>query len=134
MRSVLSWTDLLDQQKEGFMSQEERGNRSRGELEMEVIAMLRRLKVAPITITRHENAALGAEYRWTFLNLGGNDRNFIPALEEALNQAMAWLWAVVEEEIPPELPESIRANLPEWNAKLYEAKRARRLQDEREGQ
>ncbi len=50
---------------------ESQGNRSHGELEMDIIAMLRNLKLTPITITRHENAGFGAEYQWQALHLHG---------------------------------------------------------------
>jgi hypothetical protein len=110
-------------------SEEQPGNRSRVALEMEIIAMLRRLEVAPITMTRNENAQFGTKYQWQFMNLRGSGFHFIEALEDALNQAMILLWIMENEEVPPEIPESIRANLSEWNIKMLEARRERKLRE-----
>jgi hypothetical protein len=113
------------------MSQEDvQANRSRGELEMEIIAMLRNLKMAPITITRHENAGFGAEYQWQALHLHGAQHDFVTALEDALTQTTAMLY--VMDDVPLPLPENIRAHMTEGNIKQYEARRARKLQERRD--
>lgn len=113
------------------MSQEDaHANRSRGELEMDIIAMLRNLKLAPITITRHENAGFALEYQWQALHLHGAKYDFVTALEDALSQTMAMLYMM--DDVPLPIPESIRAHMTEANIKQYEARRARKLREHRD--
>jgi hypothetical protein len=56
------------------------------------------------------------------------------ALEDALNQSMAYLWAVEEERIPDisDIPESVRPNIPEWNLKLLERRWEKRRREREE--
>ncbi len=116
------------------MSLDGHGDHTRAELEMEIVAMLRRLKIAPITMTcaDGDNLLDIGRYNWEFLQLRGGGYTIVEALEAALNQSMTWLWAVEEERVPDisDIPESVRANLPEWNLKLlqqrYEKKRRER--------
>ena len=117
------------------MSLDGHGNHTRAELEMEIIEMLRHLKIAPIVMTRADGDNLVdiGRYNWEFLQLRGGGYTIVEALEDALNQSMAWLWAVEEERVPDisDIPESVRANLPEWNLKLLQ-QRYEKKQRERE--
>jgi hypothetical protein len=47
---------------------------------------------------------------------------FVEALEDALGQTMAYLWAVEEERVPDitDIPESVLANMTEWNVRLLQ--------------
>lgn len=117
------------------MSLDGHGNHTRAELEMELIAMLRRLKIAPIVMTRDDgdsSSSLG-HYHWEFGALRGSGYTIVGALQDALEQTMAYLWALEDERLPDitDIPESVRANMTEWNVKLLE-KRWEKKRRERE--
>jgi hypothetical protein len=117
------------------MSLDGHGNHTRAELEMELIAMLRRLTIAPITMTRADggDSSLG-RYNWEFYTLRGSGFSIVAALEDALNQSMAWLWAVEEERVPDisDIPESVRPHIPEWNLKLLEQRYEKKRREHEE--
>jgi hypothetical protein len=83
------------------MNLDDHGNHTRAELEMEIIGMLRRLKIAPIVMTRADGDNLldTGRYNWEFFTLRGGGYTIVEALEDALNQSMAYLWAVEEESV-----------------------------------
>ena len=119
------------------MSLDGHGNHTRAELEMEIIEMLRHLKIAPITMTRSDDSGLGlgvGRYNWEFLTLRGGGFTIVEALEDALNQSMAWLWAVEEERLPDisDIPESVRPKIPEWNVRLLEKRWEKRRREREE--
>ncbi len=105
------------------MSLDDHGNHTRAELEMEIVAMLRRLKVAPIVMTREDggDSSLG-HYNWEFGALRGKGYTMVEALEDALNQTMAYVWAVEEERVPDisDIPASVLANMTDWNVELLQ--------------
>ena len=112
------------------MNQEEtQGSRSRGELEMELIAMLRQMAI-PIIITRHENAGFSAEYQWEALHLHGARHSFVEVLQDALIQTMGML--LIMDQVPLPLPPNLRANMSDENVRWYEARRERKLQERRD--
>lgn len=119
------------------MSLDDHDNHTRAKLEMEIIAMLRRLKVAPIVMTRAEDDGLGlgvGSYNWEFGTLRGSRSTFVEALEDALSQTMAYLWAVEEERVPDvmDIPESVRANMTEWNVQLLQRRWERKRRERQE--
>ena len=118
------------------MNLDDHGNHTRAELEMEIIGMLRRLKIAPIVMTRADGDNLldTGRYNWEFFTLRGGGYTIVEALEDALNQSMAYLWAVEEERIPDisDIPESVRPNIPEWNLKLLERRWEKRRREREE--
>jgi hypothetical protein len=122
--------------KEIFMSLDGHGNHTRAELEMEIIEMLRHLKIAPIVITRADgdNVLDTGRYNWEFLQLRGGGYTIVEALEDALNQTMAYLWAVEEERVPDitDIPESVRANMSEWNVKLLQRRWEKKQRERQE--
>lgn len=112
------------------MDQEEtQGGHSRGELEMELIAMLRQQPI-PIIITRHENAGFSAEYQWEALHLHGAKQSFVAVLQDALMQTMGML--LIMDPVPLPLPDGLRANMSDENVRWYEAQRERKLQEHRD--
>ncbi len=117
------------------MSLDGHRNHTRAELEMEIIEMLRRLKVAPIVMTRDDggSSSLG-HYNWEFGALRGSGYTIVEALEDALNQTMAYLWAVEDEQVPDisDIPESVRANMSEWNVKLLQRRWERKRRERQE--
>jgi hypothetical protein len=117
------------------MSLDDHGNHSRAELEMEIIEMLRRLKVAPIIMTRDDGAdsSLG-HYNWEFGMLRGSGYTIVEALEDALNQSMAYVWAVEEERVPDitDIPESVLANMTEWNVQFLQRRWERKRHERQE--
>ncbi len=106
------------------------GNHTGADLELEIMAMLQRLKVAPIVMTRADDDGVD-RYHWEFGSLRSKQRTFVDALEDALSQTMAYLWAVEEERVP-DIPVSVRANMTEWNVELlkrrWERKQRERLE------
>lgn len=117
------------------MSLDNHGNHSRAELEMEIIEMLRRLTVAPIVMTRDDggDSSLG-HYNWECGALRGRGYSIVEALEDALNQTMAYLWAVEEERVPDisDIPASVRANMTEWNVELLQRRWEKKRRERQE--
>ncbi len=117
------------------MSLDDHGNHTCAELEMEIIEMRRHLKVAPIVMTRDDggSSSLG-QYNWEFGTLRGSGYTIVEALEDALNQTMAYLWAVEDERVPDimDIPESVRANMSEWNVKLLQRRWEKKRQERQE--
>jgi len=117
------------------MSLDDHGNHTRAELEMEIIEMLRRLKVAPIIMTRDDGAdsSLG-HYNWEFGMLRGSGYTIVEALEDALNQSMAYVWAVEEERVPDitDIPESVLANMTDWNVELLQRRWEKKRRERQE--
>ncbi len=117
------------------MSLDDHGNHTRAELEMEIIEMLRRLKVAPIVMTRDDggDSSLG-HYNWEFGALRGKGYTIVEALEDALNQTMAYVWAVEEERVPDitDIPESVLANMTDWNVELLQRRWEKKRRERQE--
>ncbi len=74
------------------------------------------------------DSSLG-HYNWEFGALRGKGYTIVEALEDALNQTMAYVWAV-EEERAPDIPASVLANMTDWNVerlqRRWEKKRRER--------
>jgi hypothetical protein len=117
------------------MSLDGHGNRSRAELEMELIAMLRRLTIAPITMTRDDGGDSGLGlYKWEWGALRGSGTTIVEALEDALNQTMAYVWAVEEERVPDisDIPASVLANMTDLNVQLLQRRWEKKRQEREE--
>jgi hypothetical protein len=80
-RCVVLWQKCFTLAKEILMNLDDHGNHTRAELEMEIIGMLRRLKIAPIVMTRADGDNLldTGRYNWEFFTLRGGGYTIVEA-------------------------------------------------------